>query len=414
MKRIIVFITLLLLAACTSDVAPTLAPTATTEPSATSTSTPVLSATPTLTALPTPTASPSATPTVAAALLPRNYRVLFALDKHLWLTDLDAKNVQRITPDNLIYEGFGFEQTNVSPDGRFVPIYNRAMGTWILSLTDQARFRVSRQGIYPQWASDSQAIVYSETGKIYVRELARWDQPRFIATGWLPTWSPDRQWIAFVTSTPAAISTATVRHVHLIHPDGTGLQAIDSFQVGNRASGSIDLQWSHDGHYLLAWGDKPQAVRLWRVDRAGNRLMVLPAINMALSPTGPFLVLDDHQQLRAIRLTPPLPEYTIQAGTWGTWVFDGNRIASFGANTESKSTLILTDLETKQATNVTLNVPSLYTIKWLRGTNLVLVSSSHEGPEPDDSGDIWIVNVNSPDPPHFIAKGIPIAAIMTK
>src|SRR2546425_815538 len=111
-------ITLLVVAACTSDVvptaAPTLAPTATVAPSATATNALVPTDPPIRPAYPLPTifvpaqratpvavqtASPTKTSSIPAEILNGNYRVLFARDKHLWSVDLNGKNLQRLTPD---------------------------------------------------------------------------------------------------------------------------------------------------------------------------------------------------------------------------------------------------------------------------------------------------------------------------
>jgi hypothetical protein len=110
---------------------------------------------------------------------------------------------------------------------------------------------------------------------------------------WHPKWSSDGEWISFLGGTTEAESSAG--KVYMIHPDGSGLRALDTGQVEVGVGGGG------------VWSPDPGVQRLLYV-APGNTLILFDATNDRKTVLG--------------------------NGFWPTWSPDGSRISYWGSGTE--------------------------------------------------------------------------------
>jgi hypothetical protein len=134
---------------------------------------------------------------------------------------------------------------------------------------------------------------------------------------------------------------------------------------------------------------------------------------MAFAPTAPYLVLEDPSAhgLQIFRLDADLRGRKAGRCIWGTWAFDGSRLACLAESTDTRQSLLIVDLDSGQSRMVNLELPTVYVMKWLPGTNFIVLSNSWP-PVWDDSGSIWLVNLERSEPPRLVTtKAILITAI---
>lgn len=172
----------------------------------------------------------------------------------------------------------------ISPDGtRFACFtWGADEATWRLRVVDikngsATTFRALPQRVsgMPQisWSPDSRRIVFDDapeppatstntrdvsnpavTSKIYLLDLGT-GAAQEIAEGWLPSWSPSGEWIAYFDYPPQKhdrwpMNIMVPERINLIHPDGT-----DSRVVGSWRAPWDDLRvapvWSPDSKTIL-------------------------------------------------------------------------------------------------------------------------------------------------------------------
>ncbi len=407
------------LATSTSTVIELASPSGTPSPQPTPTETRAPTATPSATA--TSTVTPRATSAPDSA-----YRILFVRDGGIWVTDLNGQSSIQLTK-GIFYESRPYEPEvyswvppRVSPDGRYVIAASSKPGTWLLRTDGSESKQISPVGFDSSWSPDSRAFTYHIDGTIYVRGLDSRNEPMQIARGLLPTWSPNGQWIAFRGGYPVEGPSRVGVKLMLAHPDGSGLLELDRFEIGARMSGWFELQWSFDGRYVLAWGDKPKAARLWYLAPSGNRLTEMSAVNMLMSPSGPYLYLEDWYAIedRVVKLAEPLNERAekVHRCSWGSWTMDRTRIAcspgGYGnrATYAVKSPLLIIDLESGETTVLSVDLPNLESIRWLPDGDSIFVSSG----VPPNAGTIRRVRVDGSAPPQLITQGYLLDVFVVK
>lgn len=127
---------------------------------------------------------------------------------------------------------------------------------------------------------DGRRITYNQDYLVYVAEKdgskpRRVDEDPKHTFQFIPTWSPDGQWILFLAGEHSKC------HPHVIHADGTGLRkladrgtyisAMEPLHVPDFHSGSSDLPvWSPDSKWIYYTAQVGEAVELMRVSLAGK------------------------------------------------------------------------------------------------------------------------------------------------
>lgn len=328
--------------------------------------------------------------------------------------------MQRITPDDWPIEGFGFSPIPVSPDQRYVAVTSSGMGTWLVRLDGNDTRQISRDYVYPSWSPDSRTVTYADAGSIFVRSLNDWQRPRRIASGnygscSFPTWSSDGQWIASREIKGIDAQPRAIVSINLLHPDGSGVQQLDKFEIGGRGCAYFELQWSSNGQYLLVWG--AQTARLWALASTGNRLTEMQAVNMLMSPFAPYLWVEDRLAVeeKYVTFAEPMKERVekINRCEWGTLAFDVKRLACFPSgyanNTYDPNTIQVIDIESGQTTKVKLSVQNRLGLHWIPNSDFLILETA----TPSEVPDLWLVSIKDSEP-LLITHGVFAAVLSAK
>jgi eukaryotic-like serine/threonine-protein kinase len=118
-------------------------------------------------------------------------------------------------------------------------------------------FSASRPSLSP----DGRNVAYVRDGRLVVRNLARLEVRAIPGTegGFVPTWSPDGNWIAFWTS----------QAMWKVRLDGSGLTQLCQTVIGSNSGGAV---WTGDGRILFTTG----SAGLYEVsDRGGDPRVVV-------------------------------------------------------------------------------------------------------------------------------------------
>jgi serine/threonine protein kinase len=175
---------------------------------------------------------------------------------------------------------------DVSSDGSKI-LYNTITETsdvWLLDLRTSAQSVVANDITEEYWAdisSDGKAVVYEATeqpdrpfrGSIWVKTVGMENPVRISADGFLPIWSPDGQWIAFLRRTNAEISAWRVR------PTGGDAQRVGDGSLISPSYISTPylrteiepITWSPDGATLTYTAKADDGSAIWVASPAGAK-----------------------------------------------------------------------------------------------------------------------------------------------
>lgn len=127
-------------------------------------------------------------------------KIAYVLNDGIYVMDADGSNRRRV------YEG-GVFRAALSPDGNKIAFVIKENGLWVMDASGGGIWKLvdSRGILNCAWSSDSNRIVYDEGGT----DFANWsgyivnvagDAPTSLADHMFsPTWSPDSEWLAFMT-----------------------------------------------------------------------------------------------------------------------------------------------------------------------------------------------------------------------
>ncbi len=171
------------------------------------------------------------------------------------------------------------------PDGRgfgFTPLINGASKPYVMDLDGRNKRDVSGKGAgfaYGYSASpDGKLISYHENYQVYISNVDG-SNKTLIETGnpfnFVPTWSPDGQWLLFVSGQHYDC------HPHIVRKDGIGLRkladrggyrgVVERLRFPDFHSASSDLPvWSADGKWVYYTAKVGESVELMRVSVEGK------------------------------------------------------------------------------------------------------------------------------------------------
>jgi Tol biopolymer transport system component len=181
---------------------------------------------------------------------------------------------------------FDLQAPAVSPDGRRVVVlgacrYDDRLGVFIAQLDSTPSRRLTPRGHNeyedPAWSPDGARIAVVRNERVAVMDTSG-KSVREIARGRYLSWSPDGQWIAFVTSNDS---------IHVIHPGGAGHRVIFVNQergtygvgFGSAREGEVwsSPVWSPDGSALAFSRSYRNGTSIWRLDVATGALRAITA-----------------------------------------------------------------------------------------------------------------------------------------
>ena len=203
----------------------------------------------------------------------------------IFSVDPDGRHLRRLTGggSQLAWSGAAKRLAFVRDDG-----------VWVISTSGGDLRRVVAGPVYEySWSPDGRRLVYrGDDFDLYVSSLAG-AVHRLTGDGRDPVWSPDGEWIAFLTSVAHVVDQVEEEYVAIVHPDGTGRQRL---QLG-LATG---VAWSPDGRRLAYTAPADTA------DGVSSSL---------------YTMLRDGTDVRVL---VPRAEFDLHGGEWSP---DGGRIA---------------------------------------------------------------------------------------
>jgi hypothetical protein len=133
----------------------------------------------------------------------------------------------------------------------------------VIGLTDLSEEPLVTGAIDHDWSPDGTRLVYSQNRELRIRDIAT-GQDTALATGREPAWSPDGQWIVFLSENQS---------IQLIRPDGSDLQTL---VLKPEYPGVITL---YPMHHQPLWSPDSQYVLYFRHDATlGRHIYRIPAL----------------------------------------------------------------------------------------------------------------------------------------
>jgi Tol biopolymer transport system component len=224
-----------------------------------------------------------------------------------------------------------------SPDGRFVAYWTDGYypGDPRAVMLAPADGSAEPQPLVPgagDWSPDGKRFVYSGLERtstdcqIYLTDLPATGEPQWLTQGRHPVWSPDGQWIAFITAESQPMGPGEVR---VINVTGNGERKV--MDISGYAN-MLPLAWSPDGTRLAAAGDG-----LFVVDLASGekrRLAEDASFKPAWSPDGTQLAFtvweNDGYSVYVVDADGSGQPRKLADGSFASWSPDGKRIAFGG------------------------------------------------------------------------------------
>jgi Tol biopolymer transport system component len=205
---------------------------------------------------------------------------------HRWLVyDSNIRGASQIfrvplaggTPDQLTNETVPFFSGDLSPDGQSVVYHSWRTGSRELEIRPttggpaQRLTHDNRQATSPVFSPDGRAIAYWEQVLPYQRRVLRRDAtgtwvPGPPSPGWLPHWSPDGRFLAFI-GPHSRVSVAS-------SDSGRGRVLYPRVEADQKPE---DVEWSDDGRTLYFKTHDPTGrTSVWSIPASGGapRLLV--------------------------------------------------------------------------------------------------------------------------------------------
>ena len=159
-------------------------------------------------------------------------------------------------------------------------------------------------GLPPDWSPDGDHLVFAgrEKGviaRMYIVDLVHGSVtpvPTQMLQPFDPMWSPDGQWIAFASRAEGALKTG----IYIVHPDGAGIDRLQTSELPDRLESEGFLSWSPDP-------SRPALLYTFGSDGQGD-----------------IAVFDLTRRRETVVTADPPNEF------WPSWSPDGRRVAWFG------------------------------------------------------------------------------------